>query len=80
MEYWSWVLTGVGIVGLYAAGSKRKVGWLIGIFAQALWLFYGYTTEQYGFIVSAFLYGFVYLRNYVRWRNENRDSEDIDDE
>lgn len=70
MEFWSWLLTAVGILGLFLAGSRNKVGWLIGLFAQVLWLIFGITTEQYGFIFSAFAYGFVYVRNYLRWRSE----------
>lgn len=65
---WSWVLTVVGVTGLLLAGSKRKVGWAIGLGAQVLWLAYALATEQYGFIVSAFAYGAVYTRNWLAWR------------
>lgn len=75
MEIWSWILTAVGITGIYLAGSKNKLGWLIGILAQVLWLVFGLTTQQYGFIVSAFVYGFVYIRNWRRWRAEEQRPE-----
>lgn len=72
-QWWSWVLTVVGVTGLLVAGSKRKLGWAIGLGAQVLWLTYGIVTRQYGFIVSAFAYGTVYARNWTRWYMEERD-------
>ena len=66
-ELWSWILTAFGIVGLYLAGSKNAYGWIIGLCAQILWLTYAIFTQQYGFIVSAFAYGFVYFRNFHKW-------------
>lgn len=67
--WWSWLLAGIGIVGLYVAGSKKAWGWLIGLAVQVLWIAYALATEQYGFVASALAYGFVYGRNYLRWRN-----------
>lgn len=65
---WSWLLTAVGLVGLWAAGSRKSYGWLIGLGAQALWIAYALATEQHGFLVSAVAYGAVYLRNWRRAR------------
>lgn len=67
-QYWSWILTAVGVVGLYLAGSKSRWGWAVGIGAQVLWFAYAIHTRQYGFLVSAFAYGFVYIRNFRAWR------------
>ena len=64
---WSWLLTAVGVTGLYFAGSKKRWGWAIGLGAQALWIAYALATRQYGFLVSAVAYGFVYGRNFWRW-------------
>lgn len=75
MEIWSWVLTFVGVLGLYLAGSKNKLGWIIGLSAQILWIVFAISTKQYGFIVSAFAYGFVYARNWRRWNIDAKDSE-----
>ena len=66
--WWSWLLTSIGVAGLFLAGSKRKLGWAIGMGVQVLWLIYAMSTRQWGFIVSAFAYGSVYARNYLRWR------------
>lgn len=71
-QWWSWALTAVGVTGLYLAGSRNRVGWLIGIAAQALWLAYAVSTRQWGFLASVFAYGGVHLRNWLRWRAEAR--------
>lgn len=65
--WWSYVLTAVGVTGLILAGRKLWWSWLIGLFAQVLWTSYAVATEQWGFIVSAFAYGWVYASNTRRW-------------
>lgn len=65
---WSWILTAVGVFGLWLAGRKSPWGWAVGLGAQGLWLAYAVTTSQYGFIASAGAYGWVYLRNFMAWR------------
>lgn len=67
---WSYILTAVGIAGLFLAGSKNKLGWLLGVFAQSLWIAYATVTHQYGFYISAVAYGWVYGRNYWKWHKE----------
>jgi hypothetical protein len=69
---WSFILAGVGIIGLWIAGRKNAWGWAIGAGAQVLWIIYAVATQQWGFIASALAYGFVYIRNFVRWRAEKR--------
>lgn len=70
--WWSWLLTAVGVFGLYLAGRKIVWAWLIGLAAQVLWIAYAIATHQYGFLVSAFAYGSVYLNNHIRWRKEEK--------
>jgi hypothetical protein len=54
------------------AGSGRKAGWLIGLAQEFLWIAYSVITRQWGFLASAFAYGFVFARNYVKaWRQQN---------
>lgn len=73
MEFWSWLLTAVGVTGLHFAGRKRALGWAIGLAAQFLWVAYALATAQYGFLVSACAYGWVYAKNFRSWRNEARE-------
>lgn len=68
--WWSWLLTAVGVFGLYLAGRKSKAGWAVGFGAQTLWIAYAIATRQWGFIASALAYGTVYARNWLRWRRE----------
>lgn len=58
----------VGVFGLWLAGRKSKWGWAVGLGAQALWIIYAIATEQWGFIVSAAIYGAVYAKNFSSWR------------
>lgn len=68
---WSYVLAGVGILGIYLAGKKNRSGWAVGIGAQVLWLSYAVATDQLGFLLTAFAYGAVYVKNYIAWGRES---------
>ena len=67
-QWWSWILTAVGVTGIYVSGKRNYWGWGIGLGAQVLWLTYALTTGQYGFLVSAVAYGWVYAKNFRAWR------------
>jgi hypothetical protein len=66
--YWSYLLAAVGIYGLWLAGGGQRAGWAVGLAAQLLWIAYAVVTRQWGFIISALAYGFVYARNLQRWK------------
>lgn len=67
---WSVGLAAIGIFGLLIAGRKNSLGWGIGLAAQLLWIIYAVVTAQYGFILSALAYGFVYGKNFLAWRKD----------
>lgn len=71
MQWWSWILTAVGVFGLWLAGRGTPWGWAVGIGAQGLWIAYALSTEQYGFLVSAGAYGWVYVTNFRKWRKRS---------
>lgn len=71
-QWWSWGLMAIGVLGLYFAGKAQKRGWMIGLFAQILWIVYAIVSHQWGFIVSAVVYGSMYARNYWLWRQPVR--------
>jgi hypothetical protein len=71
---WSCVLAAVGILGLWLAGRKQKIGWAVGLSAQILWIIFACITKQWGFILSAIAYGWVYGRNWLRWHAEEREA------
>lgn len=80
MWAWSYVLTAVGVFGLYLSGKKLQVGWLVGLMAQILWVYYAVATRQWGFIVSAFAYGTIYARNFLLWGDKKVKKEVKKDE
>jgi nicotinamide riboside transporter PnuC len=70
---WSYLLAGLGVLSLYLTGKKLKSGWLIGLANSFLWIIYGLTTHQYGFIVSALVFLAVQYKNYIAWSQEERE-------
>lgn len=68
--WWSWLLTSIGCTGLYLVTRKNWWGFVIGVGVQLLWIAYAIVTEQWGFIVSALVYGAVNLRGLRAWRAE----------
>jgi len=68
---WSWILSIVGVTGLYLVGRRHWWGWCIAFINECLWCIYAVTTEQYGFILGAVAYGFIHLVNATRWRGES---------
>ncbi len=69
---WSYTLAALGVISLYLTGKKLKSGWVVGIVNSGLWIAYGVTTEQYGFIASAIVFITVQARNYQTWTAEER--------
>lgn len=67
---WSFILTGVGVLGLWLTGRKSRWGFAVGLLAQVLWFAYAVLTAQWGFIFSCCLFGFLYARNFQRWSKE----------
>jgi hypothetical protein len=70
--WWSFLLTAIGVAGIYISGKKNYWGWGVGLFAQVLWFSYAIVTQQWGFIISAFAYGYVYWKNFSTWRKESK--------
>jgi hypothetical protein len=64
---WSWVLEAIGVIAAIVVGRHHWWGWLIMVFNSALWSIYGFTTKQYGFVASSFVFGITYLRNAYTW-------------
>lgn len=67
---WSYILMAVGVTGIYLAGKRNMYGWALGVLAQILWIAYALATHQYGFIISALVYGWVYVKNFINWRRD----------
>lgn len=74
-QYWSWLLTAIGLTGFVLAGKKVWWCWYINIACQILWFIYAITTKQYGFIVAAVAYTYVFSKNAAAWTNEHNAKE-----
>lgn len=70
-QWWSWILTVVGVAGFILAGRKVWWSWYINLGCQALWFIYAFATEQYGFIFAAAVYTVVFTKNAVAWTKEH---------
>jgi hypothetical protein len=68
---WSYVLAAIGVTGIFFVGRKTIWGWLVLLLNEFLWIMYAITTEQYGFIFAAVAYGFVYIKSFMHWRNDD---------
>jgi nicotinamide riboside transporter PnuC len=67
---WSYVLAGLGVLSLYLTGKKLKSGWVVGIVNSGLWMAYAIVTNQLGFLLSAFVFVAVQIKNYLKWAKE----------
>lgn len=67
---WSFVLTGIGVSGLYLVTNRHWYGFMIGVGVQVLWVVYAVSTTQWGFIISAAAYGYVNVRGWCKWQSE----------
>jgi hypothetical protein len=63
---WSWLLSAVGVIGVYAVSKGKTWGWLVNLCAQALWITYAVVTRQWGFLPISLAYAWVCARNYHR--------------
>ena len=67
IEAWSWVLALGGLSQLVLAGKKLRVAWVVGFGTSVLWAVFAVTTGSFGFLLSATIFGFVHVRNWILW-------------
>lgn len=73
-QWWSWILTVVGLTGFILAGRKVWWCWYINIGCQFLWFTYAIVTEQLGFVVASIFYFIVFTKNAIRWTKDYRET------
>lgn len=66
-SYWPWLLTGLQVLALWSAGSKRWWGWLLGASVQPPWIAYALVTGQFGFIPGCAISAAVQACSFARW-------------
>lgn len=62
-QYWTWVLTGLQVLALQAAGQRRRWAWPLGASVQPVWITYAILTGQIGFIPGCVVSSVVQFRN-----------------
>lgn len=63
--YWAWILTGVQVLALWAAGKRRWWAWLLGAGVQPVWIVYALFTGQVGFVPGCLISAAVQLHNFL---------------
>ena len=69
---WSWLLAGMGVLGMYFVGKKRWEAFLWLIAMECLWIVFAIQTRTYGFIVGSLSYIAVYAQNVHIWKREQQ--------
>jgi hypothetical protein len=70
--WWSWMLSIIGVIGIYLTGKKKWQGFAVGLVAEIAWVWYSFITKQWGFIFGATIYIAVYAFNIKEWWEESR--------
>lgn len=71
--WWSVLLTVMGGLGWLLVTLEHRIqGFCVGIAAQVAWISYAVVTQQWGFIVSALLFGAINALGLYRWWSARR--------
>jgi hypothetical protein len=77
-QSWSWLLTGLQVLALWAAGTRRTWGWPLGASVQPPWIAYAIVTGQLGFIPGCAVSGCVQAHSYLRARRRLDERSPVD--
>jgi hypothetical protein len=66
---WAWLLTALQVLALWAAGTRRWWGWLLGAAVQPPWIAYAVVTAQLGFIPGCAISAVVQARSFLAGRD-----------
>lgn len=66
----------VTLVAMWLSGSKRSAGWAVGLANQGLWVWFIVSFEAWGLLPLTVALTFVYARNLLRWRADERQPDD----
>jgi len=62
---WPWLLTGLQVLSLWAAGRRHWWAWLLGGAVQAPWIAYALLTDQFGFIPGCAISASVQIYSFL---------------
>lgn len=66
----SYILSAVSLTSLWLMGNKNKLGIVVGLTGQILWLAYALMLKQYGLIIGVAAYTIIHIRNLLKWIRE----------
>jgi hypothetical protein len=75
-DYWPWLLTGLQVLALWSAGTRRWWGWLLGAAVQLPWIAYAVDTGQPGFIPGFAVSAAVQTHSFLVGRPRSRSRTD----
>lgn len=70
LQFWSWSLGAVSIVGFLLIGRRVWWAWYVNVFAQVIWIMYWFMADNYGPIVTNVVYILVFVQNSIMWSRE----------
>ena len=69
MRFWLTQLPNVlGFLGMYFAGKKRRIGWLLGASSELAWVWLAYVLDAPGIYPWCVVWSVIYLRNWWLWK------------
>jgi len=60
----------LAIVGVIFIAYKNKMGFLIWVFGNILWIVYGIQTSQYFFTAQYVVFTFTSIWGFYKWKND----------
>jgi len=70
-QAWSFLVTGVGVIGFILAGRKIWWAWYVNLFCQVLWLGFALVSGLYGFLIGTAVYTVVFSQNAYKWTKQH---------
>ena len=66
----SFILSALSLLSLWLMGNKNKLGIVVGLANQLLWVVYAVMLKQYGLLIGVIAYTIIHIRNLVKWSKE----------
>ena len=76
--YWPWLLTGLQVLALWSAGTRRWWGWLMGAAVQPPWIAYALVTTQLGFIPGCAISAAVQTHSFLAGKSQSASRRDAE--
>ena len=64
------VLSAMSLLSLWLMGNKNKLGIVVGLANQLLWVVYALMLKQYGLLIGVIAYTIIHIRNLAKWSKE----------